>query len=379
MLVKTIAAAAVAASLVAPAVGATTPADTRYAAVLGIARLHDPVAIARRAAALQAADVGVTVTTPTAPRHASPAAAAAAIARRHSMNADAVHDLDRLPAHVAGPLTEVLDAYLAYADARGLGAILGARVALLDAGLRLSDATEGQAMATSVSLCPALAIDLTEGPSTYTADCALVVDAYGADTYLNNAGGGGCLTPVSAALLDLDGDDTYAARAGCAGNGGGALGAGFLLDTDGNDAYTPDANVSNGSGHETGPGMLVDTDGDDVYDAPAGINTSNGSGFAGIGTLLDLDGDDSYEGQWVTNGSGYLGSGLLFDLRGVDSYSGTSAPITGTATNGAGNLGAGLLLDAGGTGDTYTDDSGSGTDQTVVPKGIVGAQVDTQL
>ena len=370
MLVKSIAAAVVAVSLVAPSAHSADP---------GIARLTDPVAIARRAAATQAADVGVTVSTPVAPHHATPAAAAAAITSRHGVNGD-LSELDRLPAQVAAPLTEVLDAYLAYADARGLGAILGARVALLDAGLHLADATKGHALATDLSLCPALAIDLSTGPSTYTADCALVVDAYGDDTYLNNAGGGGCLTPVSAALLDLDGNDTYAARAGCAGNGGGALGAGFLLDTDGNDVYAGQADVSNGSGHETGPGMLVDTDGDDVYRAPAGSHISNGSGFAGIGTLLDLDGsNDSYQGQWVTNGSGYTGSGLLFDLRGVDSYTGTRTAITGSAINGAGNLGTGLLLDAGGTGDTYTDDSGSSTDQTVVPKGLVGAQVDTEV
>ena len=360
MFLKTCAAAVVAVSLATPGPHATA-----------VALPHDPVGLARYAATRQAADFGVTVTTPALPRHDTPAAAAAAIARAHGVDTAALRDLDRLPASVARPLTAVLDAYLAYAGAREPGAILGARVALLDAGLRLSDAVAGQALATEVALCPALAVDLTTGPSTYTAQCALVVDAYGDDTYLNNAGGGGCLRPVAGALLDLDGNDTYDARTDCAGNGAGGIGAGFLLDTDGNDVYTGQGAMMNGAGHE-GPGLLVDTDGDDAYSAPVS-RSANGAGDSGVGTLLDLDGNDTYTGRGVTNGGGALGSGLLVDLRGVDSYT------AGTTSNGAGNLGTGLLLDAGGTGDTYAGDAGAGTDVTVVPKGLLGAQVDTQL
>jgi hypothetical protein len=65
--------------------------------------------------------------------------------------------------------------------------------------------------------------------------------------------------------------------------------------------------------------------------------------------------------------------GFLLDEAGDDTYNADDA-----GTNGGGNGGVGFLLDAAGT-DRYEDPlvpGGSCQDCTLVPKGLVGAQVD---
>lgn len=231
-----------------------------------------------------------------------------------------------------------------------------------------------------------LAIDLRESKNTYTDNYALVLDGGGSDTYQNNAGGNNladhtCDTNVtdeqvkSAALVDLGGDDVYAAARGCGQRGGAQLGSGFLLDAGGDDTYT-DRNENttgtytwgdnvnrtsevsigigrlgtNGGGAQGGIGFLLDVSGDDSYEA--GWEGTNGGGYVqSTGFLLDASGDDTYSaGDMGTNGGGAQNAmGFLMDGAGNDTYMANSG-----GTNGGGALqGEGFLLDTGGS-DTYT-------------------------
>ncbi|MGH7319498.1 MAG: hypothetical protein ACRELA_07725, partial [Candidatus Rokuibacteriota bacterium] len=378
------------------------------------------------------------------PGHAAPRDAVLALMGRVGMEPTAaqladVEALDQLPEPLRGALARFVDAFLAldtaatlaYADVdlaalRALtdrtaepggnaplpGALLASagvdlppvfatRNQFLDAVLAVRAALDavgpGPVAAASVSLCPALALDLDGVPSTYTEDCFLVLDRGGNDVYQNNAGGNGFNTlgglcalvaaHPAAALVDLGGGadaygDPVAARR-CGANGGGVLGVGFLLDAGGSDTYTAWREGTNGGG-SGGVGFLLDSSGDDTYNA-GGFGT-NGGGDLGTGLLLDASGDDAYNAySFATNGGGNLGGvGFLLDADGKDKYQAVFGGVNGGA---AGNVilgveipvAVGLLLDAGGT-DVYIDfdtPSGTGTDRTVVPKGVLGAQVDS--
>lgn len=178
----------------------------------------------------------------------------------------------------------------------------------------------------------------TTAANTYMNDYAVLIDAGGADTYVNNSGSSlidvnfgppgqpgvkgegpakGCqraipgLTaadciPAAGLLLDLGGNDTYGVRqtpdvdAVCTAdpvvrrmvsNGSGFLGVGILIDRSGNDRYTGKT-VSNGSGHVFGVGLLHDRAGDDQY-----LEVRNSTGFAlvgGVGVFHDYAGNDTH-------------------------------------------------------------------------------------
>src|SRR5262245_15811076 len=96
---------AIAAMLVAPGAHAA-PVGLR-----DLAAARDAVTAVRIAGAVQANDLGIAVTTPAAVQHATPSAAATAILLHHRVTPDRnVGALDALPASVARPLTDVLDA-----------------------------------------------------------------------------------------------------------------------------------------------------------------------------------------------------------------------------------------------------------------------------
>jgi hypothetical protein len=432
----------------------TDARTTNIASAIALARLVSPsggdrldlaVLGADRATAIEATALGVSLREVAAPAYVRPSDALAALAARTGVaptaaQVRAMRSFDDLAEPARTALTGVLDAFLAFdaasrdafsgadrtrlAAAAGataltdagvdVGGVLTARETLLHRAVALRDAIAANGVRSTLNLCPAVAIDLTSGNDTYTADCALIIDTLGDDTYLNNAGGNAInsacdLTQVSqgpaGALIDTDGDDQYISGRGCGINGGGFFGAGFLLDTDGNDTHTAGTFGTNGGGRN-GVGLLVDSDGADTYRAgdigtngggdigagllidaeqndtyTAGAAAVNGGGDLGVGMLVDAQGDDTYNaGSQGANGGGEGGDGKLIDVRGVDSYTATGFSGLGLGSNGAGDLGLGLLLDTGGFGDTYSDfDGGTGTDRTVVPKGIVGAQVDLAL
>lgn len=347
------------------------------------------VAIAKVAMVRQASDLGVEMVSPSAPLHDRPSEAALAVVRRHGVvpspeQAESLASLDGLPDPVGGALRDVLDAYLGVEEAAnrvmspldwsnpaasGLGSLLGAGVDFIDAVARLVEALDVAPVAApavnTVSMCPALALDLANADDTYVTDCALVLDLGGDDWYLNNAGGShlggpyatcGAINGVAghvwgaAALVDLGaGSDRYgdyASPKSCGVNGGGVQGSGFLLDDGGGDAYAAGSGGTNGGGF-LGVGFLLDVDGHDAYSS--GSEGTNGGGHFGAGLLIDLLGTDAYAaGSQGTNGGASLGSGLLLDGRGSDVYE-----AEGEGTNGGSNAdGAGFLLDGGGN-DSY--------------------------
>lgn len=232
-------------------------------------------------------------------------------------------------------------------------------------------------------LSPVLNIDLRKMNNVYTADFALSIDTCGDDFYFNNAGGnnlqGGRCTltglRVAAALVDLGGDDTYgnaSAPRFCGQNGGAFRGAGFLFDASGDDRYIAGGFAANGGGSQ-GSGFVLDLEGGDHYVAGA-FATNGGCDLIGRGSIIDFAGDDEYRGTigGVNGGGGAGCATLLFDGQGDDSYSAIVAAVNGGAAIGA----LALLLDLHGH-DVYSAlDGGAGTDVTVVPKGLVGAQID---
>lgn len=320
-----------------------------------------------------------------------------------------------------------------------LAPILAARAALLDATVALRNTLAltppwqmNAATMTPIQVPPVLSIDLAGDANTYTTDFVLLLDAAGDDTYLNNAGGsnlsgGSCDlvgVRVAAALVDFDGADRYTNGRSCGANGGGHFGSGFLVDAGGNDAYTGGSFGANG-GSSIGTGFLLDAEGNDTYAVQG--NGANGGGEGGAGFLVDAGGNDTYSaGNLGVNGGGDFGSGFLIDASGNDAYTagdfganggsrfgtGFLLDVSGHDVYTAGNFGAngggilfgsGFLVDASGNDvytaagnfganggaavgvgllfdgegrDQYQDASSSGTDQTVIPKGLVGAQVD---
>lgn len=257
----------------------------------------------------------------------------------------------------------------------------------------------------------------------YPQASGMLVDLRGNDAYYagpggTNGGGRGC----PGFLFDGAGDDAYISG-GWAGNGGGSgfWGMGSLMDLAGNDAYIlgPPGGFSgrahNGGGAVLGSGLLLDAEGNDFYST--GCCGANGGGaWQGTGALLDLGGNDTYKGDHGGVNGGAIGGsgGFLWDRRGDDRYTALVWGVNGGAARAWGlqlePIGyppvfeleslvwwvlldlcqwavqaftscmnpdaAGFLLDEGGH-DLYEDrDGGAGWDRTVVPKGVMGAQVD---
>ena len=371
---------------------------------------------------------GLAVDLPTI-EHDSPSAAVLALADQHDAtladdDLDQVRELDTLDEPFRTELTDVIDAFLVLGAAStdsDPGSVFAARNGLLDEVQDLHRAvqTTPGMPADTASACEPLVIETPDNPivgsvgvlaldvegcdATYTEDVRLSIDVGGEDTYHNNAGGTSNLVAIPgvyrlnpAALVDLgDGDDEYGdpaifddptgKRRGGVNGGAVHSGVGALLDEGGNDTYVGTASGVNGGANFGGHGFLLDADGDDTYLAD-GAGTNGGVAFGGSGALLDADGHDTYTaGSDGTNGGGLAGAGLLVDLDGNDRYEATVTAVNGHATDGNYDslvtdqyvpVGVGLLYDGNGT-DTYEDfEGGTGTDKTVVPKGLVGAQLD---
>lgn len=127
--------------------------------------------------------------------------------------------------------------------------------------------------------------------------------------------------PGVAFLIDLGGDDVYAAPTG--GNASEVdrevrLGrrVGIVLDYDGNDSYEATCFGSLGSGI-LGCGLLIDFAGNDRY---LGSEWTQGCAFGGVGILVDHGGDDHYRADLFAQGVAFHGVGLLLDHDGDDQY-----------------------------------------------------------
>jgi hypothetical protein len=163
---------------------------------------------------------------------------------------------------------------------------------------------------------------------------AALIDINGNDTYTADIFGQGVSYWYSAGfLLDVAGHDTY--RVYQYGQGTGIhLSLGLLADGSGNDTYTGSI-LTQGSAHDFAVGMLVDREGNDFYTA---LRDSQGHAMNNaLGILVDSSGHDGYfalepdrcQGTGNTGGFRDYGSlALLVDLAGVDRY-------TSDATDGA--------------------------------------------
>lgn len=274
------------------------------------------------------------------PDPGSPSAALTALAATHGVEpdpatAEQVRALDELPDPAAGALADVFTAYEALLTAEE--DIEAHQQALTEAARELAEVWREQAPASPleepIEIGSFAVVDVAGNDDRYPdgENRWLVVDVGGNDTYRNNAGGASLNHAAVAALVDLAGDDGYGTEwtgPGYGDNGGAVDAVGFLYDAEGDDEYRGGATLG-----------------------------SNGAGYFGHGRLVDDGGDDLYQSArtWCpfscVNGGAWFGSGLLWDGGGTDTY----------RTDGY-----------------YYGSGGESQDETIVPKGTVGAQIDRE-
>lgn len=210
-----------------------------------------------------------------------------------------------------------------------------------------------------------------KGNDTYRGSFLFILDVGGDDVYqLDATTKEAALAMPVRCIIDLDGNDVYAAASYELGSG--LAGAGILIDRAGNDTYRA-GDQSIGCGI-AGIGIVHDMSGDDTY--LAGQNTQ-GCGVFGIGLLLDDAGFDTYRAHAQAQGfGGTRGIGIIDDVQGNDQYLAVSPYVDVlryeahqiTFTQGAAlgirplaSGGMGLLFDHGGNDAYSTDIYGQGT------------------
>lgn len=183
-----------------------------------------------------------------------------------------------------------------------------------------------------------------------------------------HAGGG------VAALVDLEGNDTYTADV----FGQGVsyyYSAGFLLDGDGNDRYSV-YQYGQGCGIHLSLGLLADASGDDLY---SGYILSQGAAHDyAVGMMFDHEGNDTYTADHHAQGRALNNAfALLVDRAGDDAYFGRQRD----QTQGVGNEGGfrdygslALLLDLAGQ-DIY---SGGFSNRAITLRPLYGAVYDVE-
>ncbi len=195
----------------------------------------------------------------------------------------------------------------------------------------------------------------------------------------NVAGGGwqgfngGAYDGGVAFLFNAQGGSLFEARSGGVNGGASGDATALLVSGEGADTFVAKSGGANGGGDGSN-GMIVNAGGQNAYIADSGSVNGGASGDEASGAILDLAGDDTYvsDGRAANGGARGGGLGLLFDASGDDAYHAENGGVNG----GADALSYALLLDGGGE-DYYEDDEGgTGWDQTVAPKGAIGAQVD---
>jgi hypothetical protein len=144
----------------------------------------------------------------------------------------------------------------------------------------------------------------------------LLVDLGGDDAYAAGAGGAAWGQCVSL-CADLGGNDRYAAAKGDPPSFGAAWGGiGLLFDASGDDVYESHGDAQGSCAW--GAGILLDEAGADRYTVYGG---GQGAASFGVAALLDLAGNDRYECLCLAQGAGLVrGVGALVDLAGDDEY-----------------------------------------------------------
>jgi hypothetical protein len=154
------------------------------------------------------------------------------------------------------------------------------------------------------------------GDDLHLVDAPFIIDLGGDDTYRNNAGGCRSIEERAALCIDHRGSDEYAAADGRFVQGFGFLGVGFLVDLAGDDRYAAE-HFCQGAGI-LGVGAIWECGGDDRYEGAA---FCQGAGMFGLGMLLDSAGEDLFDCATLGQGGATtLGLGILSDLEGDDRY-----------------------------------------------------------
>lgn len=104
----------------------------------------------------------------------------------------------------------------------------------------------------------------------------------------------------------------------------------LLIDTGGDDTYAFD------EGHPPGTTVLLDLRGNDRYAAQA-PDRDPSCATLGYAVLWDAGGDDLYQGRWLTQGAALFGAAALIDTRGDDRYE-AQGQAQGFATGGVAML-----------------------------------------
>jgi hypothetical protein len=153
-----------------------------------------------------------------------------------------------------------------------------------------------------------------------------VIDAGGNDSYQ----WGDAVSLETQTIIDLDGDDTYRAKAG--GPGAGWLGVAVLIDRAGNDQYS--SKLGGCGAGVLGFGFLFDDSGNDTYRCAA---WSSGSAIYGGGALVDQgEQTDVYASQVFSQAvGGPRGMGILIDAGGGDVYRANGAARSAYNTPGS--------------------------------------------
>ena len=114
-------------------------------------------------------------------------------------------------------------------------------------------------------------------------------------------------------LGDAGGNDVYRGRVASA-VGQLHRSLSVLVDLAGNDVYDAGGRSYAVGGAVFGCAALVDLNGDDTY---IGATGSLGAGYFGVGALYDGGGADRFEGATLTEGAGAFGVGLLVSMSGT--------------------------------------------------------------
>lgn len=203
-------------------------------------------------------------------------------------------------------------------------ALRRAGVCMLDAAARLSEAAaalptltvSGKALMFETPL-GAVCIGSTANDTYNSPQTLLLLEPYGDDTYNGRVASNLSMRHPLSVVIDLRGNDTYAADELSGGTQGcGVLGAGVLLDLEGNDTYTA-TRLAQGC-CLLGVGILYDGDGNDAYDCAV---TGQAAGFYGYALLADQRGNDIYHAYGFAQASaGNRCQAYLVDSAGNDSY-----------------------------------------------------------
>lgn len=121
---------------------------------------------------------------------------------------------------------------------------------------------------------------------------------------------------------------------------GGADDAMVSIDLGGNDLYVGRVGVA--AGPQRPFACIIDVSGNDTYAAPDD-ELSLGSAVFGVAILIDLAGHDRYVGRTSSMGAAWFGSAALIDIAGNDDYN-----LLQTYGQGAGTGGVGILDDRAG-------------------------------